>query len=93
MPPGHSWQPYYPEVYGLASLPGYTQHADLKVDVTAARTAHGGVHSERPPGSEREYPMGERGLRVLKSSFLLGFVGENAQSYSAPPGGKNTTIR
>ena len=92
MPPGHPWQPYYPLVYDLASRPGYTQHADLKVDVTATRTAHGGVHNERLPGSEREYPMGERCLGDFWSSFLLRFVGDSAQSYSASPAGKTATI-
>jgi len=48
---------------------------------------HGGigVHSERLPGSVLEYPMGERLLRVLRSSILLRVVGDSAQSCLALP--------
>ena len=33
------WWPYYPWAYSLVYLPGYTRHADLKVDVMAVPTA------------------------------------------------------
>ena len=73
---GYPWQPYYPVVYGLASLPGSTTLSSWKVDVTAAHTAGSGCNGDKAWGSNREIPMGGEPLRVLGLLILLPLMGD-----------------
>ena len=70
--------------------PGYTTpvppwvylHPTMLATGTMVSTLAAAVPGEEALGSKEENPLGRRPLRVLESSFLLGLIGNDAQSYS-----------